>query len=468
MEPQTSTSSNTRILILGGGFAGVYTARYLQKRFGRRSDVQITLVSRDNFLLMTPLMFEVCSGTLEVRDCSISIREFLRTVRFIEATVEQIDLDRRVVRVSSGELPYDQLVLTLGGTTNTSRIPGSDRAFTFKTLADAIVLRNHVIERFERADAEPDRARRRIDLTFIVIGGGLVGVEIFGELTAFMQTIFRYYPRIGRDELQLILLEAGERIMPEVPARLADYAVQTLRKRPGVVVRTSTPVQQISSGRVHLKDEILHASTIVLSAGIVPSPVVAALPVEKDHHGKIVVDATMRCKQRPEIWAAGDCASIPGPQGRPYSDLAQHAMREAKVLAGNIHAAIDGGAVKPFDYKTIGIMASLGNRRGLGSIMGLRIRGFFAWWVRRTYYLLVTPRMPQRVRIVADWTIALMFRPSLTKIDLDVESRMLLRTGAAGDAPDSDAPGSGQAHAAHRLNRTTPPSPPLVRMADEP
>jgi NADH dehydrogenase len=433
----THSPSIKRILLLGGGFAGIYTARRLEKLFADRSDVEIVLVSRDNFLLMTPLLFEVCSGTLEASCCSISIREFLRSVNFVEASVDEIDLDHRQVRCSFGganerELHYDQLVLAMGGLTNMSRIPGSELAFTFKTVADAILLRNHMIERMERAEVESDTKLRQRELTFVIIGGGLVGVEVFGELTAFMDEIPRYYPRIRRDEIRLHLLEASPRIMPELSEKLADYSTKLLSRRAGVSIRTNTPVERITPGQVHLKEETIEASTIILSAGITPSPIVAKLAVEKDRQGKIVVDATMRCEQHPELWAAGDCASIPDPSGKPYPDLAQHAMREAKVLADNIHATVNGLPVKPFVYKTKGVMASLGHHRGVAAMMGIPLRGFLAWWLRRSYYLLVTPRMAQRARLVANWTIGLFFRPPLSKLDLNTEREMLLRYAAVG------------------------------------
>ena len=424
--------SVTQIVVLGGGFAGVYAARRMEKLFAGRDDVQIFLVSRNNFLLMTPLLFEVCSGKLEMSACSISIREFLRRVEFIEASVEAIDLDRRTVLVSSGatnerELRYDHLVFALGSLTNTSRIDGSELAFTFKTLADAILLRNYVIERMERAEVESDPNRRRRELTFVVIGGGLVGVEVFGELSAFMDEVLRYYRRIRRDEIRLHLLEAGERIMPEIPEQLARYAARVLSRRVGVTIRTNAPVERITPGCVHLKDEVLQASTVILSAGTIPSPTLARLPLEKDARGKIRVDATMRCKQRPELWAVGDCASIPDPDGRPYPELAQHAMREATVVAENIYAAVNGSPLRPFVYKTKGIMASLGCHRGVAAAMGIPLRGFLAWWIRRSYYLLVTPRMAQRIRLVVEWTLALFLYPPLSKLDLNTEKEMLRR-----------------------------------------
>ena len=404
----------------------------MEKLFARREDVQIFLVSRNNFLLMTPLLFEVCSGKLEMSACSISIREFLRRVEFIEASVEAIDLDRRTVLVSSGatnerELRYDHLIFALGSLTNTSRIEGSELAFTFKTLADAILLRNHVIERMEQAEVESDTNRRRRELTFVVIGGGLVGVEVFGELSAFMDEVLRYYRRIRRDEIQLHLLEAGERIMPEISEQLARYSARVLSRRVGVTIRTNAPVERITPGCVHLKDQVLQASTVILSAGTIPSPTLAKLPLEKDARGKIRVDATMRCKQRPELWAVGDCASIPDPDGRPYPELAQHAMREATVVAENIYAAVNGSPLRPFVYKTKGIMASLGYYRGVAAAMGIPLRGFLAWWIRRSYYLLVTPRMAQRIRLVVEWTLALFLYPPLSKLDLNTEKEMLSR-----------------------------------------
>lgn len=427
----------TRILVLGGGFGGVWTARHLEKRFARRADVEITLVCRDNFFLMTPLLFEAFSGTLELRHCSLPVRDFLRRCRFVEATVGAIDLERRIVHAApvegaAHELPYDQLILALGAETNLRLIPGSETAFTFKTLADALLLRDHMIERFERADVESDPARKRSLLTFVVIGGGLVGSELFGEMTAFADEIVRYYPRVRREEVCFHLFQALDRIMPEVPETLARYAARVLAARRGVSIRTNSPVHAVEPGKVHLEGETVMASTIVLSAGIVPNRLVAGLPLAKDRQGHVLVDATMRCGDRPEVWVLGDCARVPDPAGKPYPYLAQHALRQARQLAKNVHAALDGRPLEPFVYQTLGIMASLGHSRGLGSVLGMPLRGFFAWWVRRTYYLLQMPRWSRRVRIVADWTLALFFRPDIVKVDLASEGALLERDHAAG------------------------------------
>src|SRR5256714_4276304 len=323
-----SMSEKTRIVILGGGFGGVTLARQLERHCKRRRDVEIILVSRDNFLLMTPLLFEVCSGALDAHHCSFPIRAFLGTTRFVEAAVQGVDLERRVVHLSSGgepdELAYDQLVLALGGMTNRRMIPGSEHAFTFKTRADALLLRNHVIERFERADVETDPQRKRRQLTFAIIGGGLVGVELFGELTAFVDGITPLYKHVNRDQVRFILLQGGDRIMPEINPKLASYGARVLSQRRGVDIRTKTIVRAIEPGKVQLPEETIEAETIILAAGIVPNPVVAGLPVEKDKRGHIVVDGSMRCRSHPEVWALGDCAQIPAPDGKPYPNLAQH------------------------------------------------------------------------------------------------------------------------------------------------
>jgi NADH dehydrogenase len=427
-------ASKTRIVILGGGFGGAYTARHLERLFKSRRDVEVVLVSRDNFLLMTPLLFEVCSGTLDLRHCCFPIRAFLRAARFVEATVQSIDLEQQVVHLTaageSGALGYDQLVLALGSTTNQKMIPGSEHAFTFKTLADALVLRNHVIECFERAAVEQDPDRKCRLLTFVIVGGGLVGVELLGEL-ALVDEIAPIYDTVSRDLARFILLEAGERIMPEIDAQLANYGTRVLGQRRGVEVRTGVAVRAIEPGTIHLPDGTIRAETIVVAAGIAPNPVVAGLPVEKDKRGHILVDGTMRSKSHPNVWALGDCASIPSPEGKPYPSLAQHALREAKVLAGNIDRVLNGRPPKPFVYDTLGMMGSLGHSRAFGQLLKVRLHGFWAWFVRRTYYLLQMPGWSRRLRIMADWTFALLFRPDIVKISLDSETVLLLREAAA-------------------------------------
>ena len=436
----------TRIVVLGGGFGGVAAARELERLCGARQGVEITLVSRDNFFMLTPLLFEACSGTLELRHCAQPIRPALRRSRFVEATVEDVDVERRVVHAVAAEgvayaLPYDHLVVALGATTNQSLIPGSATAFTFKTMADALVLRNHLIERFERADVEPDPRRRQQLLTVVVIGGGLVGVELLGELTAFADDVLRYYPRIARDEVRFHLFEAGPRILPEMDPKLADAATRVLRRR-GAALRASTPVRSLEPGRVHLADETIEAGTVVLAAGIVPNAAAVRIPVAHDERGRLAVDPTMRSRSHPNVWALGDCAAIPGPDGKPYPALAQHATREARQVARNVAAAVEGHAPAPFIFRTLGTMASLGHSRAVAQVLGVRFTGFPAWWLRRTYYLFQMPRWDRRLRIVLDWTVALFFRPDITKVDLAVEREQTRQNCAAGVASPRVAQGA--------------------------
>jgi NADH:ubiquinone reductase (H+-translocating) len=390
--------------------------------------------------------------------------------------------------------------------TNRVMIPGSEHAFTFKTLADALLLRNHVIESFERADVETDPERRRSLLTFVIIGGGLVGVELFGELTAFVDGIMPLYKHVNRDQVRFILLQGTDRIMPEINPKLADYGARVLSKRSGADIRTKTIVRAIEPGRVHLQDQLRHgdrtvarsgdrattatadrattaaeetvvppspdrdtlahtrtveeetieAETIILAAGIVPNPVVACLPVEKDKRGHIMVDGTMRCHSHPEVWALGDCAFIPAPDGKPYPNLAQHALREAKVLARNIVAVLNGQLPQPFVYDNLGMMGSIGHSKAFGQLLKVRVRGVLAWLVRRTYYLLQMPGWGRRLRIMINWAFALLFRPDIVKISLDSEEALLLRNAAVGAAP---AAGAGS---------TTVPAAPPTRESGQP
>src|SRR5206468_3327256 len=302
-----------------------------------------------------------------------------RTTRLVKAEVQSIDLEGRVVHLNadgqSGALAYDQLVLALGAMTNRVMIPGSEHAFTFKTLADALLLRNHVIERLERADVETDAQHKRRLLTFAIIGGGLVGVELLGELTAFIDGIAPLYKHVNRDEIRFLLLQGGDRIMPEINAKLATYGARVLAKRRGADIRTDALVRAIEPGKVCLPSETIETDTIILAAGVVPNPVVAGLPVEKGKRGHIVVDGTMRCPSHPEVWAIGDCASIPAPDGKPYPNLAQHALREAKVLARNLFAVFNGRPPQPFVYDTLGMMGSLGHGKAFGQLLKVRVRG---------------------------------------------------------------------------------------------
>ena len=306
-------------------------------------------------------------------------------------------------------------------------IPGSQHAFTFKTLADALLLRNHVIERFERADVETDPQRKAQLLTFVIIGGGLVGVELLGELTAFVDGIVPLYKHVDRDEVRFVLLQAADRIMPEIDPTLADVWIQgTCRAaRSGISDEHAGARYRAAHGPP--ANETIAADTIILAAGVAPNPMLAGLPVAKDKRGCIVVEPTMRCPGHADVWALGDCASIPGPDGKPYPPLAQHALREAKVLAENIHRVLTGQPPQPYVHESLGMMGSLGHYMGFAQFLKLRMHGFPAWFIRRTYYLLQMPGWSRRLRMMIDWTFGLLFRPDIVKVGLDSETALLLR-----------------------------------------
>jgi NADH:ubiquinone reductase (H+-translocating) len=439
----TARKNIKRILVLGGGFGGIYTAHHLEQEFWSDPSVEVTLVSRNNYFLMTPLLFEAGTGVLEPRHAVNPIRPMFKKARFVEANVERIDFETRRVFARHApdnfiyELDYDHLVLALGGVTNVSLIPGSEHALPFKTLGDAIYLRNRIIDLFEQADVEEDANRRRELLTTVIVGGGLVGVELMGELTEFVEALLRSYPRIPRNVPRFVLIEAAKRILPEMEEDLAAYAVKTLQHR-GVEVLTDTKVAKIEPEQVFLpaqdagiragagREQVIHAKTVMLCAGVVANPLINDLPLQKARHGRIIVDGTMRSKDRPEIWALGDCASIPDKNGKPYPPLAQHALREARTLAKNIAATVrselrndkEPPRLQPFEYQTLGMLASLGGYTGVGRVTKFKIRGFLAWWVWRTYYVMQMTRWERRLRVILDWTVAILFRNDVVKLDL--------------------------------------------------
>lgn len=418
-----ATKNPLQIVILGGGFGGAYTARHLEKQWRGRSDVKITLISRDNYFLMTPLLFEAASGVLEPRHTVNPLRPFLRSAQFVEGEIRGVDFEKRLVSVKAAndtgitEFEYNQLVLALGGVTNLSLIPGAENAITFKTLGDAIYLRNQVIRLFESADVEKDPVRRKAQLTFVVIGAGLVGLELMGELTEFVSNVAEVYHNVRPEEISFEMIEAGPKIAPEFDEKLADYSGDLLKSR-GVKIRTSMRVKAIHGSELELQDgQRIAAETIVVATGVSPNPLLAKLQVTKNPKGRADVDSTMRVKEMENVWALGDCASIPDASGKPYPPLAQHALREAKVLADNITAVIRGQQPRPFVYASKGTLAALGHFKGAGQVYGINIHGFLAWWVWRTYYLMRMPPWSRRLRIVIDWTVALFFRNDVVQLD---------------------------------------------------
>jgi len=420
-----------RILVLGGGFAGVETARHLEKLARRRDDVEVWLVSRENFTLFTPLLPEVCSGMLEARHCVTALRAQLRRPSSwaVTAEVERIDLDAKQVTVMGGDgdlhrLKYDSLVIALGGETATFGIKGiGEYAVGMKTLADAFALRNRIIEVLERADLEDDADERAAELTFVVGGAGFSGVETAGEIQDFVRRVRRrYYHRIKPDEAAFHIVELKDRVLPEMPADMAEYAARILRRR-GFEIHLETPLKEVREDGVVLgDDEFIPSRTVIWTGGVQPSPMVGESGIEVDKAGRAIVAPTMETS-REGVWAIGDCALIPNADGESsyHAPTAQNAVREAKRLARNIMAGIDRRPerVEPFRYRTIGTLASIGHRTGVGVVFGIRVRGWLAWFMWRGYYWSRVPGIGGKARVALDWFLTAVFGSDPVQLKVD-------------------------------------------------
>lgn len=420
-----------RVLILGGGFAGVETARHLEKLTRGRDDVEVWVVSRENFTVFTPLLPEVCSGQLEARHCVTALRAQLHRPSSWAVTgeVDQIDPDARQVSLLGGDgdvhrLNYDTLVIALGGETATFGIKGiHDYAVGMKTLADAFALRNRIIEMLERADLEADPVARRALLTFVVGGAGFSGVETAGELETFVRRVRRrYYPKIASDEIELHLVELKDRVLPEQSPDMGDYAARRMAAR-GFHIHLGTPLKEVREDGVLIGDgSFIPSRTVVWTGGVQPSPVVRDAGIEVDRAGRAVVRPTMETS-RAGVWAIGDCALIPNAEeeGAYHAPTAQNAVREAKQLARNIVAAIDGRAadVRPFRYHVIGTLASIGHHTGVGTVFGIRVRGWLAWFMWRGYYWSRVPGIGGKARVGLDWFLNALFGSDPVQLKVD-------------------------------------------------
>ncbi|HET8570621.1 MAG TPA: NAD(P)/FAD-dependent oxidoreductase [Candidatus Limnocylindria bacterium] len=452
MQPNMQgTGRPHRVLILGGGFAGIETAQALEKRLKRRTDVEIWLVSAENFMLFTPLLPEVCSGVLEPRHVVTPLRAMLHRSSSwpITAEVQKIDLRERMVTVLGGDgdvhrLHYDTLVLALGAETATFGIPGiEEHAVGMKTLADAFGLRNRIIEMLERAEIEDDPAERQAQLTFVVGGGGFSGVETAGEVEDFIHRVRRrYYPKIGDDEVRTYLVELKGRLLPEMPADMGAYARRRLERR-GYRILLDTAIKEVDEDHVIVGDgERIATRTLIWTGGIQPDQLVRESGVDVDKAGRAVTQVTMQTSE-PGVFAIGDCAWIPRPQdeGQAYAPTAQNAVREAKQLAANIMARIDGGELRSFRYETIGTLASIGAYTGVGVVFGIKVRGLIAWFMWRGYYWLRLPGLNRKVRVGVDWLLTVIFGADPVQLKVE-DARSALGSSGVRRPPVRDEKGS--------------------------
>ncbi len=405
-----------KILILGSGFGGLYTALNLDKSLARDPDVEITLVNRENFFLFTPMLHEVAASDLDITHIVSPIRKLLKRVNIFNGDVESIDLDARMVHVSHGkehhhhELEYDHLVLSLGSITNFYGNKGlEENALTMKSLGDAIYLRNHLISNLEEADFECCPIVRKPLINFVVAGGGFAGAETIAGINDFVREALKFYPNLTEDMLRIVLVHAGDAILPELSEKLGKYAAKKLAGR-GVEIHLNTKVSEVNCNLVTLSDgtEIV-TNTMIWTAGTAPNPLLDTLPCKKER-GKVCANEFMQVDGYDGVWVVGDSAAIIDPKtGKLYPPTAQHAIRQGKVLAHNIRASIRGGKMKPFIFETIGQLAALGRRTGVAQIMGYNFSGFIAWWLWRTIYLMKLPRFEKKLRVALDWTLDLIF-----------------------------------------------------------
>ncbi len=414
-----------RIVILGGGFGGVFTAKRLQARAS--GDVQIELISRNNFFVFQPLLSEVAGGSIQPADSVSPLRAFLPGVTVRVAEIRKVDFAAKTVHVTAGRgdeittVPYDQLVIALGQVVDLSRTPGlSERAFIMKDVMDAFRIRNHVLQCLEGADGEADPVRKARLLTVVAVGGGFTGVETIGEVQDLIHNSLKYYRNIRPEEIRIVLIQHDARIMPELPEHLAVYAADKLRRR-GIEILLKTGVDSATmTGVVTDAGDTIEAGTIIAAIGNAPSPLTRSLAVPSER-GKIVVDRCLRVQGLDDVWALGDNARIPlgdpsDPDVAYAPPLAQFAVREAKVLAENVLAHVKGEAPKPFEYRSLGTMASLGGRSGVADILGVKFTGFFAWAAWRSFYLSLLPSFRTKIRVAMDWTLDLIISRSIAEI----------------------------------------------------
>lgn len=437
-----------RIVIAGGGFGGVQTAIRLERLLGRTPDVDVTLVSRENFFLFTPMLHEVAASDLDITHIVSPIRTLLRRTRVIVGDVEAIDLHARRVSVTHGfarhshALGYDQLVIALGSITNFYGLPGLEaHGLTMKTLGDAIHLRNRIIATLEEADTE---CAVRADglLTFVVAGGGFAGVETMAAVNDFVRDGLRYYPRIKPERLRMVLVHSGDVILPELGSTLGAYAQRKLAGR-GVEIVTHAKVADVTASGVTLEDgRRIPSRLVVWTAGTSPHPLLHDLPCPLDH-GRVVVDETLAVPGFPGVWALGDCAVVPNRRtGKPHPPTAQHALRQARTAARNLVAQRAGRPAEPFRFTTIGQLAAIGKRTGVARVFGVNFSGFFAWWLWRTIYLSKLPRFEKKVRVAIDWTLDLVFAKDFVQFltvrgpatSMPVPTRGPASSGQAADA----------------------------------
>jgi NADH dehydrogenase len=414
------TASRIRIVFVGGGYVGMYGAMEVQHKLGGRCD--ITVVNPENFMQYQPFLPEVASGNIEPRHVVVPLRQVLRRASVVVGEVTRIDHQDRVASVDAGggplEIAYDVLVLGAGSRSRVLPVPGlAERGVGFKTVSEAIYLRNHVIGALDRAAAATDPGRRRAALGFVFVGGGYAGVEALAELEDMARAALRFYPGLQRSDMRWVLVEAADAILPEIGADLGAYVRRHLEQR-AIEVRLGTRLDSAEGGTIRLSDgETFAADTLVWTAGVKPDPIGGRSGFPVDERGRVLVDEYLRVRGVEGAWAAGDNAAIPDVvSGGTAPPTAQHAIREARRLGRNVVATIERRPLQPFRHRNLGQLASLGRYKGAAKVLGVRFTGFPAWWLHRTYHIWMMPTLARKSRILADWTVGLLFPRDIAQL----------------------------------------------------
>lgn len=412
------------IVIAGGGFGGLHAAHKLEKLLPRQSS-RLTLVNDVNFLLYTPFLPEAASGTLEPRHVVTPIRDVLKRTFLRLGAVTSHDPEAKRVTMTNhdGEeqqLDYDQFVVSIGSVSRLLPVPGlGEHAVGFKNLADAIQLRNQVVESLEAANATEDAARREQLLTFVFVGGGYAGLEALAELQDFAAAAMDRYPRARLSGMRWILVEAMDRVLPEIDQRLADYAVRELRSR-GIQIMLGTRIEELTRDDVLLSTgERVPTRCVVWTTGVAPHPALKELSLPLDDTGRVIVDDHMRVQGQPGVWAIGDGAAVPDPDRngeRSCPPTAQHAIRQGRAVAKNVAAEIGIGRAAPFEYSNKGQFVNLGRYKAVGKLGEQTFSGFPAWFMARSYHMSQIPGVSRKTRAIADWTVSLPFRRDVAEI----------------------------------------------------
>ena len=400
-------------LVIGGGFAGGWVARYLGKRGA-------TIVSPENSMLFTPLLPEAASGTLEPRHVVVPLRQMCPHAELVLGRATAIDFASNSVQVDALDaqvsVRYRELVVALGSISRALPIPGlAEHALGFKNLADAIFLRNHVLQRREAADAATIEAHRRAELTFVFVGAGYAGVEALAELSDLVRDALRHYPSLRGEPQRWVLVDAAPKILPEIPSRLGEYAARQLTKR-GMEIHVGTTLESVEADAATLSNgDRIPTHTVVWTAGVKANPVLSQFGLPLDERGRVKVDGTLRVEGHEHVWALGDGAAVPNLATPDAVDppTSQHALRQARRLAKNL-----SGEQKPYRYRMLGQVATLGRYKGIADVLGLRLTGFLGWFVTRTYHLYQLPLLSRKLRVVTDWTTSLFFRRDIAELSM--------------------------------------------------